>query len=114
MNIEQVLKQFGYSLRPISEAPRDGRKILGISERKGLVICSWDVSASKFAGATWLEEKDAERGYIDRYFSGWLDPHSFEPLQQAALKRLIGAYLEDARVRRGEAMTPILSEARGG
>lgn len=99
MNIEQVLKQFGYSLRPISEAPRDGRRIFGISERRGLVICCWDVSASKFAGATWLEGEDAERGYIDRYFSGWLDPRSFEPLQQAALARLIGAYLEDARAK---------------
>jgi hypothetical protein len=99
MNIEQVLKQFGYSLRPISDAPRDGRKIFGISERRGLVICCWDVSALKFAGGTWLEEKDAERGFIDRYFSGWLDPHSFEPLRQAALARLIGAYLEDARAK---------------
>jgi hypothetical protein len=60
MNIEQVLKQFGYSLRPISDAPRDGRKIFGISERRGLVICCWDVSALKFAGGTWLEVKDAE------------------------------------------------------
>jgi len=99
MHIEQVLAQFGHSIRPMSEAPRDGGEIFGISERKGLVICFWEVGPSKFAGATWLEEKDAERGYIDRYFSGWLDPGRFEPLQQAALARLLGAYLEDARAK---------------
>jgi hypothetical protein len=99
MNIEQVLGQFGHSIRPMSEAPRDGREIFGISERKGLVICFWEARPLKFAGATWLEEKDAERGYIDSYFSGWLDPHTFEPLQQAALARLVGAYLENARAK---------------
>jgi len=73
-NVERVLDEIGQFPRPMNEAPRDGRKILGQSTRGGLIICYWDAWPSKLAGPIWVEAPDAERGYLDRYFTGWLDP----------------------------------------
>jgi hypothetical protein len=73
-NVGRILEEIGQFPRPMSEAPRDGRKILGQSARGGLIICYWDAWPSKMAGPIWVEAPDAERGYLDRYFTGWLDP----------------------------------------
>ena len=93
MNVEKVLRDYGQFLRPMNEAPRDGRKILGQSA-SGLVNCHWDV---RLAGPAWVEDSDADRGYLDRYFNGWIDLRKFKLLDYAALARLIIAYIDDAR-----------------
>jgi hypothetical protein len=95
-NVERVLGEIGQFPRQMSEAPRDGRKILGKSA-KGLVVCYWDAKPSKMAGPLWVEAPDAERGYLDRYFTGWLDPTKLKLLDCAALAELLIAYIEDAR-----------------
>jgi hypothetical protein len=95
-NVERVLGEIGQSVRPMSEAPRDGRKILGKSAR-GLVICYWDAKPSKLAGPTWVEAPHADRGYLDKYFTGWLDPAKLKLLDYAVLADLLIAYIDDAR-----------------
>jgi hypothetical protein len=94
-NVERVLGEIGQFPRQMSEAPRDGRKILGKSA-KGLVVCYWDAKPSKMAGPLWVEAPDAERGYLDRYFTGWLDPTKLKLLDYAALAELLIAYIDDA------------------
>src|ERR1019366_8883247 len=93
-----VLGEIGQFVRPMSEAPRDGRKILGQSAG-GLVICYWDAKPLKLAGPTWVDAPDAERGYLDKYFTGWLDPAKLKLLDYAALADLLIAYIDDARER---------------
>ncbi len=77
-NVERVLGEIGQSLRPMSEAPRDGRGILGKAasgnNTSGLVICHWDAAPLILAGPSWVETPEAGRGYLDRYFTGWVDP----------------------------------------
>jgi hypothetical protein len=94
-NVERVLEEIGQFPRPMSEAPRDGRKILGKSAR-GLVICYWDAKPSKLAGPIWVEAPDAERGYLDKYFIGWLDPAKLKLLDYIVLADLLIAYIDDA------------------
>jgi hypothetical protein len=94
-NVERVLGEIGQSPRQMSEAPRDGRKILGQSAR-GLVICYWDAEPSKMAGPLWVEAPDAERGYLDGYFTGWLDPAKLKLFDYAVLADLLIAYIDDA------------------
>ena len=52
---------------------------------------------SKLTGPSWMEHKDAERGFLDRYFTGWLDLRNLKMLDYAALARLFIAYIDDAR-----------------
>ena len=94
-NVERILREIGQFVRPMREAPRDGRKSLGKSA-KGLVVCYWDAKPSKMAGPTWVEASDAERGYLDKYFTGWLDLAKFKLLDYAALAELLIAYIDDA------------------
>jgi hypothetical protein len=94
-NVERVLGEIGQSLRPMSEAPRDGRRILGKSA-VGLVICHWDAKPLKLAGPAWVETQDAERGYLDRYFAGWVDPARLKLWDYAVLADLLIAYIDDA------------------
>lgn len=96
MNVERVLREYGQFLRPMNEAPRDRRQVLGKST-KGLVVCYWDANPSKLAGPSWVVHEDAERGYLDKYFTGWLDLRNFKMLDYAALARLLIAYIDDAR-----------------
>ena len=99
-NVERVLGEIGQSLRPMSEAPRDGRGILGktASDKtaSGLVICHWDAAPRKLAGPSWVETHDAARGYLDRYFTGWVDPAKLKLWDYAALADLLIAYIDDA------------------
>lgn len=95
MNVERVLREYGQFLRPMNEAPRDGRQVLGKST-KGLVVCYWDANPSKLAGPSWVVHEDAERGYLDKYFTGWLDPAKLKLLDYAALADLLIAYIDDA------------------
>jgi hypothetical protein len=95
-NVERVLDEIGQFPRPMNDAPRDGRKILGQSTRGGLIICYWDAWPSKLAGPIWVEAPDAERGYLDRYFTGWLDPAKLNLLNYPMLADLLIAYIDDA------------------
>jgi hypothetical protein len=99
-NVERVLGEIGQSLRPMSEAPRDGRGILGKTasgnNTSGLVICHWDAAPLNLAGPSWVETHDAGRGYLDRYFTGWVDPAKLKLWDYAALADLLIAYIDDA------------------
>lgn len=104
-NVERVLGEIGQSLRPMSEAPRDGRGILGKAARgkaapdkaaSGLIICHWDAAPLILAGPSWVETRDAGRGYLDRYFTGWVDPAKLKLWDYAVLADLLIAYIDDA------------------
>jgi len=46
--------------------------------------------------AVWVEAPDAERGYLDRYFTGWLDPAKLKRFDYAVVAGLLIAYIDDA------------------
>jgi len=94
-NVERVLGEIGQSVRPMGDAPRDGRRILG-KTAAGLVICHWDPAPLKLAGPSWVETHDAECGYLDRYFTGWVDPAGLKLWDYGALADLLIAYIDDA------------------
>ena len=98
MHIERVLREYGQLVRPMNEAPRDGTRILGHAARSGrLVSCYWEARPSVVIGPVWIEERDGARGYLDRYFDGWLDLSHFQLLDSNAINRLLVAYIDDAR-----------------
>jgi hypothetical protein len=49
------------------------------------------------AGPLWVEAPHAERGYLDRYFTGWLDPAKLKLFDYAVLAGLLIAYIDDAQ-----------------
>jgi hypothetical protein len=61
-----------------------------------LVVCYWDAKPSKLAGPLWVEAPDAERGYLDKYFIGWLDPTELKLFDYPILAELLIAYVDDA------------------
>lgn len=93
--VELVLQKMGQSLRPISEAPRNGRWILAKSAA-GLVVCRWDTAPSNLAGPCWTEADDASRGYLDDYFAGWIDPAALKLWDYPTLADLLIAFVDDA------------------
>ena len=99
-NVQRVLGEIGQSVRPMSEAPRDGRKILGKSAR-GMVICYGDAKPLTLAGPIWVEAPDADRGYLDKYFTGWVDPAKLKLLDYATLAEPAIAYVDDAHAAGG-------------
>ena len=96
--VERVLEEIGQSLRPMSEAPRDGRGIL-VKSAAGFVVCHWDAEPASLAGPAWVETHDAERGYLDTYFTGWLDPATLKLWDYATLAELLIAFIDDAHAR---------------
>jgi hypothetical protein len=99
--VETVLAKMGQSLRPISEAPKDGRWILAKSAA-GLVVCHWDTAPSNLAGPSWTEADDASRGYLDDYFEGWIDPAALKLWDYPTLADLLIAFVDDAHSTRDE------------
>ncbi|MDB5553817.1 MAG: hypothetical protein JWL86_3801 [Rhizobium sp.] len=98
MHIERVLREYGQLTRPMSEAPRDGTRILGHAARSGRIVsCSWETSPSVLTGPVWTEEPGSAHGYLDRYFDGWLDVNHLRLLDTNAINRLLVAYIDDAR-----------------
>jgi hypothetical protein len=93
--VEVVLRKMGQSLRPIHEAPKDGRWILAKSVT-GLVACHWDTAPSNLAGPSWTEADDASRGYLDDYFEGWIDPAALKLWDYPTLADLLIAFVDDA------------------
>lgn len=93
--VELVLRKIGQSLRPISEAPKDGRWILAKCAT-GFVVCHWDRNPAGLAGPTWTEANDASRGYLDDYFQGWIDPAELKLWDYATLADLLIAFVDDA------------------
>jgi hypothetical protein len=93
--VEAVLRKMGQSLRPIHEAPKDGRWILAKSA-DGLVVCHWDREPSGLAGPSWTEANDASRGYLDDYFEGWIDPADLKLWDYPTLADLLIAFVDDA------------------
>jgi hypothetical protein len=105
--VELALRKIGQSLRPIGEAPKDGRWILAKSA-KGFVVCHWDRNPPGLAGPTWTEADDASRGYLDDYFEGWIDPSELKLWDYTALADLLIAFVEDAEARGDERTLEIL------
>lgn len=98
MQVERILKEYGQLLRPMSEAPRDGQRILGRSAQSGrLISCYWEVHPVGLIGPNWVEERDSPAGYVDRFFDGWIRPADFRLLDANAINRLLVAYIDDAR-----------------
>jgi hypothetical protein len=100
MHVERVLREYGQLPRPMNEAPRDGTRILGHHPRSGrLILCYWE------------EGRDGRRGYLDRYFDGWLDPQEVRLLDTDAVNRLLVAYIDDARAADDTAALKLLEQA---
>jgi hypothetical protein len=97
MKIDRVLREMGQFVFPMTIAPRDGRKILGVSERDGLITCFWDQNPRKLTGPAWLEEIDAEHGYLDKAFVGFLEPAAFRSIDRTSIYRLLVAYVDESR-----------------
>ncbi len=98
MQVERILKEYGQFLRPMSEAPRDGQRILGRAAQGGrLVSCYWELHPVGLVGPNWVEERDSPVGYVDRFFDGWIQPSNFRLLDTNAINRLLVAYIDDAR-----------------
>jgi hypothetical protein len=98
MQVERILREYGHFLRPMSEAPRDGQRILAHVTHSGeLLSCYWDPLPEGLIGPNWVEEKASRVGYIDRYFDGWIRPRDFRLLDTVAINRLLVAYIDDAR-----------------
>ena len=93
--VELVLRNIGQSLRPIGEAPKDGRWILA-KTAQGFVVCHWDADPVNLAGPSWVETHDAKRGYLDNFFTGWLDPAGLKLWDYATLADLLIAFVDDA------------------
>lgn len=112
--VELVIRRIGQSLRPLSEAPKDGRWILAKSA-EGFVVCHWDSDPPGLAGPTWTEANDASRGYLDDYFEGWIDPAELKLWDYATLADLLIAFVDDAHARGDERALGILrSRAKQG
>jgi hypothetical protein len=84
------------------EAPRDGRIVFVHSaSQKKTLLCYWDRDPAGLAGPAWIEQhrdqSGTHTGYLDRYFSGWLDPATFIPVGIDDVPRLLVAYIDDAR-----------------
>ena len=94
-HVERVLGEIGQSLRPMSEAPRDGRSIL-LKAASGFVVCHWDTDPVNLAGPSWVETLDAEHGYLDNFFTGWLDQAGLKLWDYATLADLLIAFIDDA------------------
>ena len=94
-HVDRVLEEIGQSLRPMSEAPGDGRFILAKSAA-GFVICRWDSEPATLAGPCWVEGREAHRGYLDRCFAGWIDPLRLKLWDYATLADLVIAFVDDA------------------
>ena len=109
-HVERVLGEIGQSLRPMSEAPRDGRAVLA-KAASGFVVCHWDTDPATLAGPSWVETQDAERGYLDNFFIGWLDPAGLRLWDYATLADLLIAFVDDAHAR-GDARALAILERR--
>ena len=94
-HVERVLAEIGQSLRPMSEAPRDGRSIL-VKAASGFVVCHWDSDPLNLAGPSWVATHDAARGYLDNFLIGWLDPAGLKLWDYATLSELLIAFVDDA------------------
>lgn len=103
-NVERVLRELGQTFRPMSEAPRDGRIVFArAAGRDKTLLCYWEADPVDLAGPSWVEPCRGEQaagartGYLDRYFSGWINPEEFNPIAVEDVPRLLVAYIDDAR-----------------
>lgn len=110
--VERVLEEIGQSLRPMSEAPRDGRWILAKPDA-GFVVCRWDTNPERLAGPCWVEAEGAEHGYLDKCFSGWIDPSRLKLWDFATLADLLIAFVDDAHAHGDERALAILQRRAG-
>jgi len=105
--VEHLLRNIGQTLRPMNEAPRDGRWILAQSA-SGLVVCHWDREPSNLAGPSWTEANDTAHGYLDDYFAGWIEPSALKLWDYPVLADLLIAFVDDAHAAGDEKVLSIL------
>ncbi len=106
--VEHLLQKMGQSLRPMYEAPRDGRWILA-QTASGFVVCHWDREPSRLSGPSWTEANDTTRGYLDDYFAGWIEPSSLKLWDYPMLADLLIAFVDDARSSGDERVLTLLT-----
>lgn len=104
MRVEHVLREFGYALSPMISAPRDGRPVVAYSDWEGAKIYCWQATPPRLAGPVWVERLDDEKGYLDRFFRGWIDLSRLRPIDENGLRRLLIAHIDETRSR-GDPMT---------
>lgn len=97
MRIDRVLDEYGLLLKPMHLAPHDGRPIIVFSNHERPKICRWTDTPKDLAGPAWVEQDNDGRGYLDRYFFGWIDVGALLPLDEAGVRRLLIAYIDEAR-----------------
>ena len=107
--VSELLREFGQTLRPLENAPRDGRTVLCYSERHGLVAVRWQTDPFP----EWIMTE--KRGFLDRAFIGWYDPAGFRPIGESELTRLLAAFIDDMRAQgRGDILKvlepPVISK----
>ncbi|HLI98721.1 MAG TPA: hypothetical protein VKT76_03310 [Bradyrhizobium sp.] len=105
--VERVLLEMGQSLRPMSEAPKDGRWILA-KAATGFAICRWEIEPDNLAGPSWTEANEPARGYLDDYFEGWIDPAGLKLWNYATAADLLIAFVDDAHAMGDERALSIL------
>ena len=110
MPVERILREYGQFVRPLIEAPRDGRRILPHSRRGHFVACHWEILPTALIGPCWVEERHRAVGYLDRYFDGWINPADLRLLDSAAINRLLIAYIDDARAVENLEILKVLEE----
>lgn len=97
MRVDRVLAEYGYILKSMITAPRDGRAIVAYSRLAGAKIYQWEARPPRFAGPAWFERPDDHIGYVDRYFLGWIDLQALRPIDEIGLQRLLIAYIDECR-----------------
>jgi hypothetical protein len=105
--VERFLQKMGQSLRPMSEAPKDGRWILAQSAC-GFVVCHWGHDPLGLAGPSWSEVNNIARFYLDDYFTGWIEPSALQLWNYATLADLLIAFVDDAQAAGDEKALSIL------
>jgi hypothetical protein len=98
MRVQQILREYGYALTPMTEAPRDGRPIVAFSKWEGAKIYCWQTSP-RFAGPAWFEHPKDGKAYVDRYFQGWIDLSTLRPIDEIGLRRLLIAHIDEGRAK---------------
>lgn len=97
MRIHDVLVEYGLTLSPMVSAPRDGRPIVAFSAYEGPQIYQWIEAPTELAGPAWIKPGSTRRGYLDRYFLGWLYLSHLRPIDKNGLRRLLIAYIDESR-----------------
>jgi hypothetical protein len=90
-----------WSIRAPDERSPKGRTkdFRKVRKRVGHLLLGCE--AFEVGGPIWVEAPDADRGYLDKYFTGWVDPAKLKLLDYATLAEPAIAYVDDAHAAGG-------------